>query len=237
MNTRVKITILILTFALLMPTTAYLDDERKQAYDQAAAAAEVLHQIMEAPEQGIPLEILDRAEAIAVFPTVYNVGFSFGGRGNNGLVSVRDPIHRHWMPPVFVKLESKGWRESRDLLKKRTGQVQTLVLIGLTRYARDLFLSEEFKLDSVSPGLVGEFTPDGWVAMKSPIIAYARVKGQFNGTVMTDTVIKLDDDLNEEIYDDDDVGDFIFVSERALPSGIAVFTETLSQYTRKNSGT
>src|SRR5262249_58782674 len=60
-------------------------DERERAQKAAAAFQE----IMAAPDQGIPQELLDRAQCVAVFPSVKKGGFIFGGQYCQGVISCR----------------------------------------------------------------------------------------------------------------------------------------------------
>src|SRR3989442_4071307 len=61
----------------------------RAAADQSAKAARVFDQIMATREKSIPQDLLDRAEAVAVFPGVIKAGFIIGGRGGSGVVSPR----------------------------------------------------------------------------------------------------------------------------------------------------
>src|SRR5256884_3642797 len=61
----------------------------RAAADQSAKAARVFNQIMDTREKSIPRDLLDRAEAVAVFPGVLKGGFIVGGRGGSGVISRR----------------------------------------------------------------------------------------------------------------------------------------------------
>src|SRR5437016_8279430 len=61
----------------------------REAADQSAKAARVFDQIMATREKSIPQDLLDRAEAVAVFPSVIKAGFIVGGRGGSGVLSRR----------------------------------------------------------------------------------------------------------------------------------------------------
>src|SRR2546427_13217285 len=61
----------------------------REAADQSAKAARVFDQIMATREKSIPQDLLDRAEAVAVFPSVIKAGFIIGGRGGSGVISPR----------------------------------------------------------------------------------------------------------------------------------------------------
>src|SRR3712207_57035 len=65
-------------------------------------AAKVFEQIMGVPDNQIPKELLDRAEAIAVFPGVVKAAFIVGGRGGQGLISRRTA--GGWSAPAFLNM-------------------------------------------------------------------------------------------------------------------------------------
>ena len=74
----------------------------RAAAEQSAKAARVFDQIMATPEKSIPRDLLDRAEAVAVFPSVLKAGFIVGGRGGSGVISRR--VAGGWSAPAFFDL-------------------------------------------------------------------------------------------------------------------------------------
>ena len=56
----------------------------QDATRHATEASEVFNQIMNVREKAIPQELLDKAEAIAVFPDVIKAAFIIGGKGGQG---------------------------------------------------------------------------------------------------------------------------------------------------------
>ena len=104
---------LVCALALTVTTTpgasaqsnkGYLKSQ-KEAREQANKAAKVFRQIMSTPERAIPRELIDRAEAVAVFPDVIKAGFLLvGGRGGRGVISRRIP--GGWRAPGFLSLRS-----------------------------------------------------------------------------------------------------------------------------------
>src|SRR5207245_10021391 len=53
-------------------------------------------------EKAIPQELLDKAEAIAVFPDVIKAAFIIGGKGGQGVVSRR--TRNGWSAPAFFNV-------------------------------------------------------------------------------------------------------------------------------------
>src|SRR5207249_5650525 len=72
------------------------------AAKEAQKASDVFTEIMNVPEKAIPQGLLDKAEAIAVFPNVIKAGFIVGGRGGHGVISRRGT--GGWSAPAFFNL-------------------------------------------------------------------------------------------------------------------------------------
>ena len=84
-------TVTVLCLTLAVATIAHaqkpknLDDE----IGQSDKAAKVFREIMDTPDKGIPKDLLEKAECVAVFPSVLKAGFIVGGRGGRGVASCR----------------------------------------------------------------------------------------------------------------------------------------------------
>ncbi|MCY4508967.1 MAG: lipid-binding SYLF domain-containing protein, partial [Acidobacteria bacterium] len=82
------------------PALAAADTEA----ERLAEGLVVLQEIMDAPDASIPETILDRAAAIAVFPSTIRAGFIFGGQRGRGFIWARDPDTGAWSAPAFLTL-------------------------------------------------------------------------------------------------------------------------------------
>ena len=91
------------TFVLSAVLTPAQNKSRtRDAARHAGDAAETFTEIMNVKEKAIPKELLDTAEAIAVFPGVIKAAFLFGGRGGQGVISRR--VKGGWSAPGFFNL-------------------------------------------------------------------------------------------------------------------------------------
>ncbi len=61
----------------------------QDAARHASGAAKTFTEIMNVRDKAIPKELLDKAEAIAVFPGVIKAAFIIGGKGGQGVISKR----------------------------------------------------------------------------------------------------------------------------------------------------
>src|SRR5687767_6041515 len=97
---------LISVVAVTSSVSAFAQHERprtakkaNEAARQAEKAANVFDRIMATREKAIPRDLLNRAEAVAVFPGVIKAGFIVGGRGGRGVISRR--VADGWSAPAF----------------------------------------------------------------------------------------------------------------------------------------
>jgi lipid-binding SYLF domain-containing protein len=169
------------------------NDER----ERALKAGEALTDIMQIPEQGIPNDLMARAEAVAIIPHVVKAAFVFGGEGGKGLVSERTADGR-WSAPSYIKIAGGNFG-------LQLGVTATdLVLIFTDRNGFKGLLDGKVKLGvdaGVAAGPVGrnaEAATD--VLLKSPVLAYSRSKGVFAGISLDGSVVSIDESANRAAY-------------------------------------
>jgi SH3 domain-containing YSC84-like protein 1 len=228
-----------LLFALSVPAMAKDDHAKdlKEAAERSAKAAEVFREVMDTPDNSIPEYIIDRAEVIAVFPSVIKAAFIVGGKGGKGLVSIRDPQTRQWGTPVFLKLGGGSFGAQIG------GESTDLILVGLNQDSANLFLKDKFELGgeaSVAAGPVGRSAAASTDApsFESQILSYSRNKGLFAGVAIKGAKIWQDKDLNAAVYGTEKIRDLSMirtVSEKGAPADVMVFVNTLNQYTNKGA--
>src|SRR6266436_3819838 len=164
--------------------TAFAQQERERntkkaraAAEQSAKAARVFNQIMDTREKSIPRELLDRAEAVAVFPGVLKGGFIVGGRGGSGVISRR--VANGWSAPAFFDLGGGS-------IGLQIGVASTdYILLFMNERAVDSLLNDKFEIGgegSAAAGPVGRSASASTDArLNAQILSYSRSKGAFAG--------------------------------------------------------
>jgi SH3 domain-containing YSC84-like protein 1 len=206
--------------------------QQKEASKKAASAARVFDQIMDAPDNSIPKELLDRAEAVAVFPGVLKAGFVVGGRGGSGLISRR--VTGGWSPPAFFKLGGAS-------VGLQIGASKTdFVLLFMNEDAVRGLLEDKFEMGgeaSAAAGPVGRAASATTnLTLDAGILSYSRSKGLFAGLELKGAVINPDNNLNEALYGlkaKDLLTGGNKVDMAQVLSGVIVFPNTLSRYSIK----
>ena len=224
---------LILGGAVL--ATAQSKKEKKILAKSAEAqkASDVFTEIMNVRDKAIPQNLLDKAEAIAVFPGVVKGGFIIGARGGHGVISRR--IRGGWTPPAFFNLGGASF----GLL---IGASKTdFILLFMNTGALEGLLQDKFEIGgegSVAAGPVGRSTSATTDAqLKAQILSYSRSKGLFAGLEIKGVVIDPDNDDNMAVYGKK-ANEILTASQTLnmakVPAGVRIFPRTLARYsTRK----
>jgi lipid-binding SYLF domain-containing protein len=198
---------LIITAAVVLAMSCYgaasLAQTRasttKQSDETARSenAANVLSEIMEAPDQGIPEALLKKAYGIAVIPHVVKGAFGIGGRYGKGLVAQRND-DGGWGTPLFIQIGGGSFGLQLGI------EATDVVMVFTNRDGVKPLLKGKLKIGadaSATAGPVGRNAEAGTdILLKSAIYSYSRSKGLFAGIALDGAVIQLDDDANKAVY-------------------------------------
>jgi lipid-binding SYLF domain-containing protein len=92
---------LVALFGLGVASTAWAET-REDVQNRLDNATLVLHQIMAAPDNGIPEEVLEHAKCIAVVPHMIKGGLVFGAENGKGIATCR--TENGWSAPAFFAI-------------------------------------------------------------------------------------------------------------------------------------
>ena len=99
----------LMTFVAIlgMASIGWAGTGREATVDRLDHAGAVLHEIMSAPDRGIPEEVLDHAKCVAVVPHMLKGGFIFGAENGRGVVTCR--TENGWSAPAFFTITGGSW--------------------------------------------------------------------------------------------------------------------------------
>src|SRR4051812_27630259 len=98
-----KVTSLCLVGALaLTATNLFASSGRQDSIERLSMASNTLAAMTNAPDKGIPEEVLNSAKCIVVIPHLVKGGFVVGGEHGRGVASCRTAAG--WSAPAFVSL-------------------------------------------------------------------------------------------------------------------------------------
>src|SRR5437868_12142778 len=90
----------------LMATSAFAAlsaDEVKRLTE----SGQIISELRSAPDKGIPEELWDKAECVAVIPSLKKGAFIVGGEYGSGVMSCRKAAS--WSAPVFMQMMKGSW--------------------------------------------------------------------------------------------------------------------------------
>jgi lipid-binding SYLF domain-containing protein len=179
-----------------MAGTAWAATDREATNDRMDHAGRVLQEIMAAPDNGIPEEVLEHAKCIAVVPHMLKGGFVFGAENGRGVATCRTADG--WSAPAFFAITGGSWG-----LQIGVEGVDLVMVIQNERGMQQLLKSKfEIGADaSAAAGPVGRHASANtdW-KMDAEILTYSRAKGAFAGVTVNAASIRRDDDSTKAIY-------------------------------------
>src|SRR5579863_7670279 len=93
--------------AIIGLTSTAWANTAENVQDRLDNSGRVLHEIMNAPDRGIPEEVLEHAKCIAVVPHMLKAGFVFGAENGKGVATCRTA--EGWSAPAFFDITGGSW--------------------------------------------------------------------------------------------------------------------------------
>jgi lipid-binding SYLF domain-containing protein len=222
------LTALILLPLFAGPVSAQKKKRMEDAARHAREAAKVFTEIMNVRDKAIPRELLDQAEAIAIFPDVVKAAFIIGGHGGQGIISRR--VRRGWSAPAFFNLAGGSFGAQIG------AQKTDYILLIMNDEGINGLLGDKFELGGevgIAAGPVGrEIAASTNPRLDAGILSYSRSKGVFIGAALKGAVISPDNDLNLAVYNvkADQLLTGKPMSLAEMPAGVRISPRTLSRY-------
>jgi lipid-binding SYLF domain-containing protein len=222
--------IALLSIAGIVPAQTDTKQNKKdisEARKTSGQAVEVFNKIMSEPDNAIPQDLLERAEAVAIFPGVVNAAFIIGGRGGLGLISRRTPTG--WSAPAFFKIGGGSFGAQIG------GQKIDYIMLIMNDGGLKGLLEDKFEIGgeaSIAAGPIGRLSSATTnPTLDAGILSYSRTKGLFAGVALKGAVITPDNDRNQAVYGQNAVqllgGNS---SEVTAPAYVNNVSQTLNRY-------
>jgi SH3 domain-containing YSC84-like protein 1 len=216
--------------ALLLATGSLLhaaSDAPKRLDD----SAEMLSEIMSAPDKGIPQDLLDKAHCVIIVPGLKKGAFIIGGKYGKGFMLCRKTSGVGWSAPAAVRVEggSVGFQIGGS-------ETDVVMLVNSEKGATKL-LESKFTLGadaSVAAGPVGrDSSAQTDAQLHAEILTYSRSRGIFAGLSLEGATLRPDEDWNKELYGSSLTNKEIVLGNTPAPSAAAKLTDVLNKYSSR----
>jgi SH3 domain-containing YSC84-like protein 1 len=187
----------VLVGFLILTSFAWAAQSKDEVHDRLDSATKVLREIMNAPDKGIPEEVLDGAKCVAVVPHMIKGGLVFGAQHGRGIATCRLSKGR-WSAPAFFALTGGSWGAQIG------AEGVDLVMLVMNEKGMNQLLSSKFQIGadaSAAAGPVGRHASAGtdW-KLDTEILTYSRAKGAFAGITLNGSKIDQDRDSTVAFY-------------------------------------
>jgi lipid-binding SYLF domain-containing protein len=226
---KTQIAAVLLAFSLAGILTA-----QKQEADRLKESALVLDEIMKAPDDSIPGELLSRAECVAVIPSLKKGAFIVGGRFGRGAVSCRTGAREAgpWGPPSMLTIGggSVGFQLG--------GQSADIIMLVMNQRGMEHLTKSKFTLGADAAAAAG---PKGRTAaaatdvmMRAEILTYSRARGLFAGVSLDGASVRPDKDANQRLYGHAVEASELLTKGGRVPAAAAPFVQALTKHAPRN---
>lgn len=189
-------------------------------------ATETITSLSNAPDKGIPADLLKKAECVVVIPSMKSGAFIVGGDYGRGFASCRTA--KGWSAPASIKVEagSVGFQIG--------GSESEVVMLVMNKKGMDRLLKTQFTLGgdaTIAAGPVGRTASAKTdAAMTAEILSYSRSRGVFAGVSLEGGTLREDDSANKDLYGKALDNRTILTGGVPAPEGAAAFLAAIKHF-------
>lgn len=208
--------------------------DTKEERERLKECAEVTREVLGMPE-GIPQDLLDKAECVVVIPSVKKFALGIGGSYGKGAMVCRggSDFKGPWGAPAMMRLEGGSFGLQIG------GSATDFILLVVNPKGADSLLKSKVKLGgdaTVAAGPKGrsaEASTD--VLMTAEILTYSRSKGLFAGVSLAGSTLRQDSGANKDLYGRKISARQIVLERRVkTPTEGLALVETLQKHSPRN---
>jgi lipid-binding SYLF domain-containing protein len=176
------------------------DQTKTEVEERLQSSTTTLHQILAAPDKGIPDEVFKGAKCVAVVPGLVKGGFIIAGKHGRGVATCRLP-NGGWSAPAFFTISGGSWGAQIGV------ESVDLVMMIMNGEGMRHLLQDKFQLGgeaAVAAGPIGRHAEAGtdW-KVESQMLTYSRSKGLFVGIDLGGSLVERDKDSTIAFYGKD----------------------------------
>jgi SH3 domain-containing YSC84-like protein 1 len=215
---------LITAGAAILATGLWAQEETPD--HRMRSAADVLHEMLGAPDRGIPRDLLEKSMCVIVVPGLKKAGFIFGADYGKGYA-----VCRHaggWTGPAAITLGGGSFGAQIGV------ESTDIIMLVMSRHGLEKLASDKFTVGadaSVAAGPVGRTTSaDTDASLHAEILSWSRAHGVFVGISLDGTVVKKDGGEDRRLYGHEVSEHAVLYGEVPPPPTAGVLTDILSRY-------
>jgi lipid-binding SYLF domain-containing protein len=169
-----------------------------EADKRLGAAADLMTDMMNASDKGVPQDLLNRSECVILVPGLKKAGFVLGAKYGRGFAMCRRASGTGWTAPAAIRIEggSVGFQIGAS--------EQDVLLLVMNMSGMKRLLGDKFTVGAEATAAAGPLGRDASAqtdaVMRAEMLSYSRSRGLFAGISLQGATLRPDADANDEMY-------------------------------------
>lgn len=187
--------IAVLAVAAALAPAVFAATEADKRLD---AAADLVTDMMNASDKGIPQDLLNKSECVVLIPGLKKAAFVVGAKFGRGFAMCRRAGGTGWTAPAAMRVEGGSFGFQIGASE------QDVLLLIMNESGMKRLLADKFTVGAemtAAAGPVGrDATAQTDAVMRAEMLSYSRSRGLFAGLSLQGATLRPDVDANEEMY-------------------------------------
>src|ERR1700738_5170621 len=214
------------TFLIIGLALGVLHSQEQAPDERLRTATTVLHEILSAPDKGVPEDLLAKAQCVMIVPGLKKGAFIVGGEYGRGFaLSRRDD---RWGGPAAIKFSGGS------LGAQIGGESTDVIMLVMNRRGMEKLASDKFTIGgdvSAAAGPVGRTgAADTDILLHAEILSYSRTRGVFAGVSLNGTVVSQDGGEDRKLYCHQGSKQEVLMGETPAPAAARGLMSELDRY-------
>ena len=214
------------TFLMIGLALGVLRAQEQTPDHRLRTATTVLHEILSAPDKGIPEDLLAKAQCVMIVPGLKKGAFIVGGEYGRGFALCRRD--GQWGGPAAIKFEGGSFSAQIG------GESTDVIMLVMNRRGMEKLATDKFTIGgdaSAAAGPVGRTSAaDTDILLHAEILSYSRTRGVFAGVALDGTVVSRDSSEDRELYGREVGNQDILMGEVPAPAAARALISELGRY-------
>jgi len=211
----------ILSVLLALPLAAQSNQEKL-----IRSSADVLKNMVNARDNSIPRDLIQKARCVGVIPNEKRAGFIFGGNYGKGVLVCR--TSSGWSAPEIIRIEGGSWG-----LQIGAGETDAVFLVMNQDGERKL-MQDKFTIGAGAEAMAGPVgrsaSAETDAQMRAEILGYSRSRGAFAGLTLNGSTLRPDSGDNKALYGRDVTPEEILHGQVQPPAAAQAIYSELNSY-------
>lgn len=182
----------------MIAAPSLLASTRSDALHRIDTAEDVLHEIMQSPDKGIPRDLMQKAQCVGIVPSLKRAGFIVGAKYGKGIVTCRTNHGTGWSAPSTIIMEGGSIG-----LQIGVGETDVIFTV-MNRMGENRLMKDKFTIGGEAAAMAGPVGRDTQAEtdamMRAEILSWSRSRGIFAGVSLDGASLRADNDDNEALY-------------------------------------